>query len=248
MDLHHEYHFLLDGESSLNHHIRVEERPDIPSPTRKWNEYGDVLSRSGTMRKAMDAFDEISFELSCNFACDEYQFNDTWRKIKDWLLSDTSEREFQESYDLNWFYKVSKIEVSEIERVLWNGGQFKITITVDPFSYAISGEKWYEIEDIARNHYYKCEPLWKITNISTKLATCTISVNGKSFDVTNINVGETKYVDVEKKLTYAADTSNYYIRSGRYGQEEYLMLQNGYNSINCSSGFKVLVKPRWRSI
>lgn len=87
MDLHHEYHFLLDGESSLNHHIRVEERPGIPSPTRKWNEYGDVLSRSGTMRKAMDAFDEISFELSCNFACDEYQFNDTWRKIKDWLLS-----------------------------------------------------------------------------------------------------------------------------------------------------------------
>lgn len=247
-DLHHEYHFLLDGESSLKHHIRVEERPSIPAPSRKWNEYGDVLSRSGTMRKPMDAFSEVSFTINCNFVSDEYQFDNVWREIRGWLLSDASEKKFQNSYDLNWYKKISKIVVSDVDRILFNAGQFSITFTVDPYDYAISGDKWHSLEDVRLNHYYKCEPLWKITNNTSQKATCTITVNNKSFDVTDINAAETKYVDVERKLTYAVDTSNYYLRGGRYGQEEWLELQNGNNEITVTTGFSVSVMPRWRCV
>ncbi len=248
MDLHHEYHFLLDSDSSLNHHFHVASRPSIPAPARKWNEYSDVLSQSGTMRKAMDAFEEVSFSLSCNFIEDEYTFNDRWRKIRSWLLSDTSERKFQESYDLQWYRKVSKIEVSELSRTMYTLGEFTITITVDPYDYAVSGDSWCSIDDVKLNHYYKSEPLWQITNSGTSPATCTITVNDKAFEITDIKAGETKYVDVERRLTYSIDSQNYYLRAGRYGQEEWLMLQNGANSISVTDGFKVLVKPRWRNV
>lgn len=248
LKFYHEYHFLLDGDSSLNHHIRVEERPNIPSAKRKWNEYSDVLSRSGTMRKPMDAFEEITFKMPCNFIDDPYHLNDTFRHIRNWLLSTTAERKFQESYDLNWYRKLQKVELSDLERTLYQIGQFDIEFTIDPYDYAISGDKWYSVEDVKFNHWYKCEPLWKITNNKSSKASCSITVNDKTFEVTDIDSGDSKFVDVERKLTYATDTSSYFLRGGRYGQEEWLMLQNGFNSISFSDGFDIIVMPRWRNV
>ena len=254
-DLHHEYHFLLDGESSLKYFIRVEERPEIPSPKPRYKEYTDVLAKDGTTRKQMGTYEDIEFKMKCNFAADEYYFNDVWRKIKNWLLPNSAGRKFKQSYDNDWYYVVSKIEVSELSRVLFNGGQFTITFTVEPYVYSVSGDKWYDLndKDIHINNYATCQPLYQVINEGTENKNCIINLknsNGNNtFELLDVVAGQNRYIDTERKVTYykpAQSTDR--LRAGRNGEEEDLQLYTGINNFTVTDGFSVKIKPRWRSL
>lgn len=252
-DLHHEYHFLLDGESSLNHHIRVEKRPSIPSPSPRYKEYTDVLAKDGSTRKQTNTYDDITLKISCNFVADEYYFDDVWRSIKSWLLPNASGRIFKQSYDNDWYYKVTKIELSDLSRELYTGGMFEIYFTFEPYVFSVAGDKWYDLEDVRINNYVLCQPLYKIVNTGTENKSCTITLkNSKgtnTFELIDVIAGQNRYIDTERKVTYYWPSQDQdRLRAGRNGKEDDLQLYPGINDITATDGFEIKVKPRWRSL
>lgn len=253
-----EYHFLLDGDSSLNHGFHISTRSALQAPKPRYYEFDEVIARNGMLRKPMNTFDEVTIEFECNFACSGYEVNNRWRSIKQWLLGNTSKRKLTTSDDFEWFRYVSKIELSELKRGdLETTGEFTVTMTLDPFDYAISGQKWTNIEDIKYNPYYQCEPVYKVTLVYDKDKKITSSdflivVNDKSFKINYVYASSPVYIDTGLCVTYR------YIdeglgKVGHSGQESDLVLKNAMNTISYSTSnknatFKVEVMPRWRSI
>lgn len=253
-----EYHFLLDGDSSLNHGFHVSTRSALQAPKPRYYEFDEVISRNGMFRKPMNTFDETVMEFECNFACSGYEVNNRWRSIKQWLLGDTSKRKLTTSEDFEWFRYVSKIELSELDRGdLETTGEFKVAMTLEPFDYAISGQKWSKIEDIKYNPYYQCEPIYKVSLIYDKENGITssdikLTVNDYEFTVNKVYANYPVYIDTGLCITYRY-IDGAPVKVGHSGQESNLILKNAMNTIGYSTTtknatFEVEVMPRWRSI
>lgn len=246
-----EFHFLLDDESSLHHGFRIKSRCEIPAPSQKFYEYDDVLGRDGSIRTPTGTFSEMQIELECNFATDPDKINSKWRDIKTWLLGNTSKMKLIFSDDLDWFKKVSKIELSSLTRVGRLAGEFTITFTVDPFDYAIAGTKEYDINEVIYNPYWKCEPVYKVTrkDMSSK-SYFEIKVNGNdSVVLKNMIPSRSVYIDVPRRLVYTKnDKTGALSRYGRSGMEGDLMIKSKMNTIQYTDGYEIRVTPNWRSI
>ena len=111
--------------------------------------------------------------------------------------------------------------------------------TCEPVQYAVAGDEFLALSEVANNPYDLCHPVYKIIGEGV----CTLIVNGKVFTA---NVGQNAIIDSDRMLTYREDgTLQNTIVSGDYSD---LYLIAGDNTITATEGFDVTVKPRWGRI
>ena len=252
-----EYHFLVDDESSLKYGIRVSTASSQTVPSPKFYDYEDILGRNGQLSSFMETYENKQIIFDCNFANNKgktpQEWHNQYRKIKNWIMNANDKQKvhtLKQSDDLEWYMNILKVEISECKRTNYEVGSFSITYTVEPFSISVSGNKWYEVDEVKYNPYYLCSPVWRIKNLSSETKNFTIQVNdNKKFTVRSLHQGRNYYVDTDLQLTYfMMDGRDTKYPAGRSGLEEWLMLDSGVNKITCSDGFEVACMPRWRSL
>lgn len=251
-----EYHFLIDGTSSFSYGIRVATTASETVASAKYYDFEDVLGRDGSTTSFMGTYDDRQISFECSFVCDkkkipQFWYNQ-WRNIKRWIMETNGQSEthkLQISDDKEWYMNIVNASISECQRTAHEVGSFTITFTVEPFMWAVSGDKWQSIDDVKYNPYFKCYPLWKINNTSTSTKEFTIKLNDEhTFTINNCYTNRTYYIDTELQVTYMTDGAGNIIRAGRSGLEEWASLESGMNTIQVASGFDVTCKPRWRSL
>lgn len=251
VDVYDSFCFLIDGESSKKY-VDLTVPNEMTSPEPKFYEYDEVLGRDGSFITSMQTYSNQTKSYTVYFFENEkWQWGNRYRKLRDWIFSfnDNSIHELSESSDLQWFNKISKITISNLDRSKRWYSKCEIEFTLKPYDYAVSGQKWYSWDKVLHNPFYTCAPLWQITNTSNNINNFTLKVNGTSFVLNKVYPNETVYVDTDLVVTYQlkGDTR---IKRARSGEEESLCLGKGINTISFTpaSGFNVKIMPRWRSV
>lgn len=218
--------------------IFLKERPSIPVAKRRYKEY-DIPGRDGTLTETYEDYEPEEMELKFNFISkNESEWNTKAGQAKEWLMSGKKELSFSD--DLEHFYRVRKIELSEIERKTARVGGFSAKIYLESaLRYLLSGTRETDIASVKVNQNLLCHPIYKITGEGM----CTLTVNGKSMTA---NVGQNLTIDTELMLAYRKDgILNNTAVTGNY---EDLYLKPGENSISVSPGFGLKIIPNWRCL
>lgn len=243
------FHIYIDNEPSYNYiDLIVPKSMDTPQP--RFHEYDEVLGRNGRYRKSMNTFDEVKNTYEIYFLEEKrYEWGSQWRRIKNWLLSfnvDGKKHKFKESTDLEWFKYISKISIDSIDREVITVGKAEVTFIFDPFDYAVSGTKEYDINDVLFNPYWTCEPVFKVMRNGSH-SIFDIYINDNKFTIKNMLYEQPVYIDVPRRLTYHYSGSLISAHS-RAGQEEDCMMVPKMNRVRYTDGYKVKVIPNWRSV
>lgn len=251
-----EFHFLVDGVSSFSYGIRVSTASDETIPSPKYYDFDDVLGRDGSTTSFMGTYANKQITFDCSFVNDNRKIPQAWydqyRKIKSWIMGTNDQNEthkLQISDDKEWYMNIVDANISDCTRTNHEVGSFTVSFTVEPYSWAVAGDKWYSLDDVRYNPYAKCYPLWKIVNVGTTKKDCDIKINDEyTFTINNCYTNRNYYIDTDLQVTYMSDSSDNIIRAGRSGLEEWTILESGMNTIKTTSGFEITCKPRWRAL
>ncbi len=252
-----EYHFLIDDTSSFKFNIRVATASSEITASPKYYSFSDVLGRNGSTTTFMGTYENKQMTFECSFVDDRKSAPSFWynqyRKIKNWIMSANDKNETHKlrvSDDNEWYMNIVKAEISECKRTAHEVGSFTITFTLEPFSWAIAGDKWKPIKECYFNPYYKCAPIYRIKNNNVNASDFSIKVNNKkAVTVINCQTDRYYYIDSDLQITYSKPFEQEGIyRAGRTGLEEYTQLESGRNDVEVTDGFEVLCKTRWRSL
>lgn len=230
------YLISIDNVPCTAYGLYVVKRPSIPSSKRRYTEY-EVPGRDGKLYASLETYDDIEIVVTFNYITNKP--NDwfiAWRKAKQWLTNDKSNRRLNFSDDLECFRKIKKIEIGENSRESLKIGRFDVVFTVDPYDYLDIGIKQYPYQQIKNNRYTLSKPVYHIEGEGI----CTLSING--YDLV-ANVGQQLYIDTDLEIAYTAERLSNTSISGDYKR---LYLNHGYNEISVSNGFKLFVTPNWR--
>lgn len=234
MHLHNGYQFEFNDETSTEHNVVVESRPDIPIGVEDVD-FVTVSGRDTTITIRNGTYDDIKIKLECGFKVDD---PDQWgaqvRKIRQWLTG-SGKLTFSDSGET--FYKVKLIEIDKVEREGRKYGHFEAEFTCDAFEYVHAGTLEYDLDDVLYNPYSKCKPVYLITGTGT----CTLTVNGKTMTAT---VEGDVIIDTDLMLSYTSDGA--LVNTSVSGDYDGLWLKTGKNTISITSGFALKVVPNWR--
>lgn len=231
------YYFILDGQTSFNNGIVVTNRPDFPAPERNYNTY-DIPGRDGQLYEDLRTYNDIELEIECNFIDNPNRWHEHWRKVKKWLLK-SGTRKFQNCDDPDFYYVVKKIVIGTAERQIIQSAEFTITLTLDPWSYLVSGANQVSYNQITSNDYDTSKPIYYITGEGM----CTLTVNGNAVTA---NVGQNLTIDTYREICYRTDGTLQ--NTSINADYDKMFLLPGTNTITISSGFTCNVQPNWRVI
>lgn len=222
--------------------VHVKQRPNIPSPKERVT----VTPRSGgeDLHKHTGIYEDMQIEIEFSYK-DELNFNEVWRQFKKWLFR-YNDNKLRLSDDLDYFYKVCNVEISENARQeLWEFGGTTVTFLVKPHSYLMCGLRSIVIDNNSSyyNPYEKALPNYVIEGEGNLYLT----VNGNKVE---INVGQKVEVNTElKKCFKSNEMINLSLVTGSF---EDLYLQEGNNTFSWSvkSGkiTKVTIIPNLREL
>ena len=218
--------------------IFLKERLSVPTAKKRYKEY-DIPGRDGVLTETYEDYEPEEIELKFNFISkNEREWNARTTQAKEWLMS--SRKEISFSDDLEHFYRVRKIELSEIERKTARVGEFSAKVYLESaLRYLVSGTRETDAAGVKVNRNLPCHPIYKVTGEGM----CTLTVNKKSMTA---NVGQNLTIDTELMLAYRKDgTLNNTAVTGNY---EDLYLKSGENTISISSGFDLKIIPNWRCL
>lgn len=241
--------FYIDTESSWSmHQIYIEEgvTESIAEP-RFYEQKADSVN--GTYRQPYDTYDEVSYSVTCYFKAENHNWKAKLRKIKAWLFSfnDGNEHKLQFSDDLEWFKKLSKVEIDDCEYIGKDVGKFKITFTCEPFDYSIEGQYEHELSAVTYNMWSMCEPVYIIKMLDFE-KNQTLRINGNGFTIypQDFTRSDTIYLDVNLGFCHFEDGNM--VNRTYFTIKDDARLEHGLNTITATSGLEVKVIPNWRCI
>ncbi len=232
------YFISFNNKNSDELNLYVVKRPNIPSPKRRYEEV-EIDGRNGKLYRDKGTYEEIEISIDFNFCVvSPEEWNMKLREIKKWI-NNIENKKLKLSDDLSYFYKVNKVVLSDVERVLRRIGKFKLTFTCDPFMYLDIGleEKWKPL--YLFNNYEVSYPTYIIKGEGT----LTINLNGKK---AIFNIGGNLIINTELQLCYRNDGTMK--NSSMTGKYKDLILQKGDNNFTFTDGFDIRIIPNWRCL
>lgn len=227
----------FDGIMASSLKLLVKEYPEIPAPVERVEEK-EIPGRSGKLRIKSGTFEPTEIPVGFNYIGETRLWNEQWRKAKKWLAGEEKELSFMD--DPNFFYKISRVELSGNERLSRKIGNFTGTfITKDGLSYMRSGKQEMDIENAKYNPGILSHPEYIITGDGV----CTLTVNGKTMQ---INVSGDITINTDLMISYRSDKTQQ--NTSVKGKYEDLYLKEGKNDISITDGFTCKIKPNWRCL
>ncbi len=215
--------------------VFAKERPSIPAAKRVYKEI-EVPGVDGTYLQDEGRFESTEISIPMNYIGPEDKWFKRWRGIQRWLSGTNGELILSDNP--NYYYRISRVNLSDNEHKGRRVGDFTATfITKDGLEYLRSGKEKYDPKDLSWNPGEVSFPDYFISGVGT----CTISVNGKAFEV---KMNGSIVLDTERRLIYLPDKT--IVNNIGKGCFENLYLQPGQNDISVSKGFDVKVIPYWR--
>lgn len=233
------YHMFLNDECSEALRLYVVKRPDVPSPQKRYNEKG-LPGRDGKLYEDTGYYEDITISVELNYMTSPDNWNNVWRMAKRWLLTSVGKR-LSFSDDRSVYYRIKKVEVSTNARNSLRIGRFTVSLTLDPYTYLLSGIQLYDPQQIKDNPYEETTPVYFIKGEGV----CTLTVNGHAIKA---NVGQNLTIDTYRRIAYRSDgTLHNTAISGNY---EDMLLIEGENKISISepAKFTLTIQPNWRCI
>lgn len=237
------FHIIYNNKSNKELGISVVKRNNIPCPSLKLLETNNVFEDSIKSRN-FNTFEPVVFNLEINFITKEEDFTKKTREIKRWLLG-SGDKKLKFSDDLEYYYKVLKIEIGEIERVSKRKGLLSIQFTCDPYSFVVNGLNKVILNNSNTifNSYMESNPIYIIKGIGTT----TLNVNGNAFEITLL-ANKDLYINTELNILH--DTDKNVFNYNTKGEFKTLKLREGNNTITLTGGtieyFEII--PNWRTL
>lgn len=217
--------------------VFVAHRPNIPSPQPQYTALS-IPGRDGSVVHKDGSYDDISIDIVFHFATKPFEWQDTARAMRNWLLCDSDPRLILAD-DGEWFYKVKLVTISDISRELAAVGKATATFLCEPHKYLVQGTVPRESNLCRYNSWATCHPVYCIQASGA----CRLTVNGS----VDINHTGTIYLDSDLMIAYDTDGKN--LNACVSGDYESLWLKPGYNTI-IATGFGSIgnIVPNWRAI
>nr|DAV95486.1 MAG TPA: distal tail protein [Caudoviricetes sp.] len=217
--------------------IEVIKRPTIPLPIKKYKEI-EVEGSNGNYYIDTEAYENIEFFIDCNFIeCDLDYTREQFRSIQNWLNESIEEdNRLILSDDFEYFYKVKKVEISNISyENVYEIQSFQINFTVEGLKYWINTRE-VQLNSTYRNRGIITKPIYRITGTGN----CNFVINGITVNCTNITNG--LIIDVKNNKILNADGTRA-IGKTNIKNMKLLYLKKGINNFSWSNGFNVYIKP-----
>lgn len=231
------YFVIYNGKTNTEAGISVRHRPDMPTPAREY-EIIKIEGRDGDLYEDKGTFEDITIEVAFNFGSEPDDWNERLRKVKQWLYSD-GDRRLILSDDMDYFYNVKMVNISDTERRIKRIGRFTVKFICEPYAYIKSGTQTLGLENVLVNKWQQADPIYFIYGSGE----AKLTVNGKTINAT---VDRKLTIDTKLGLSYTAEnTINNTVISGNY---EDMKLQQGDNTFSINKGFEVYIQPNWRCI
>lgn len=232
------FFFKYNGQMNTEYDVMVVKRPDIPSPKKKYSTFS-IDGRDGDLYEEDGTYEDIDILLQMNFKGEPDDWNEKLRRIRRWL-NNTTNNKLVFSDDMDYFYKVKKVSISDTKRSKKRAGRFDITFTCDPYTYLADGESLItDISNVIVNLWEISKPIYYIFG-NGKMS---LNINGKNV---TMNVQQALTVDTQMRLCYGA--GNFLQNTAIYGDYDSLFFYPGENNISFTDGFEVQIRPNWRSI
>lgn len=213
--------------------IMVRERPSIPGPGLKYEQY-EIPNKDGVLFVHDDVVEDIPINVTFSIA-EKEEYQEKLRLVRKWLLS-KGDNILKLSDDPYYFYKVKTTKIKSITRSGRKIGVIEVSFICEGCQYSIEGQQ----ETTAFNLYndgYIAHPVYKIEGEGE----CTLTVNGKTVKA---NVGQNLTIDTDRMLAYRTDGTMQ--NTALTGDYEDLYLMEGENKISITSGFSLKIIPNWR--
>lgn len=231
------YNLEYAGASGKEYNIEIMERPNIPSPVIRDNEI-QVPGCDGVLYSCEGTVEDIEIPVTMNFVVEPWEWFERTRTIKAWLLQKRGEKlRFED--DMEYFYRVKKVELSEFEREQRKIGRFTATFFCNGYHYLESGDREYIKEEVLYNPCCTSHPTYIIKGEGL----CTLTVNGIAVKV---NVGQNVTINTDRMITYREDKTM--ANTALAGDYEDLYLNPGSNEIEITKGFEMKIIPCWRCL
>lgn len=229
------FYIVLDNINSNTQGFVITKRPDISAPVPNYQSW-EVPMRDGSLYERLGTYDDIEITIECNYITEPTNWHTEWRKIKKYFL--TTRQKLQFSDDLDYYYRIKKIELGTSEREFSQSGEFEVTVTVAPYEYLTDGLNAKTIDQVLNNPYALSYPTYTITGEGV----CTLTVNGYAAE---LNIGQNLTINTDLQISYKSDLENQPNIDIDYSK---LVLIEGTNTISVSEGFTLSIVPNWREL
>ena len=214
------FNVTFNNSDSFNLGIKAIKRHSVPIPSFKYKE-DKAEGIDGCYITEYENVEDIEITISFNFLYvnDDY-FNYKKRLIKNWLRK-VKDNKLSFSDDEDCYYKVKRLEVSNIEREI-GLAYFEVKFICEGYEYFAHGCSEIKINKnhIVFNTGIKSFPILRVIGEGNT----TITFNDKSF---SLNIGQEVIVDSEEELCYKDGRIVTNIMSGKFPY-----LEEGENKIN----------------
>lgn len=217
-------------------------RPSIPSAYEVVNTF-TVPGRDGSLNIRDGTVEDITITVDFSFTA----YPDTWHEmayaIRDWLSGHVnSTLRFSDLPGI--FYKVKRVELSDVSRTHKKVGAVTVAFVCDGYQYLDAGLVAIPAGTIS-NPFATAHPTYTITGNGT----CTLTVGGKSVTAT---VSQNLTIDTDRMMAYRLDSgrgiiNNTALTMGNYSYRS-LWLPRGNTTVSASSGFTLNIVPNWRRL
>ena len=219
--------------------ISIVKRPNIPIPDKNINLI-ELEGRDGSLVEDLETYKDIEINIECNFI-DLRNTNNKAREISYWI-NESSDKKLFFSDDMDHYFKVLMVKVSDIQRQLRVKGTFTLTFICQPFRYLVDNDL---ITITSTSNIYSPEltydsrPLIKIYGSGD----VTFTVNGSNIILKSI----TSHIILNSEIQEAYSDTFENLNNKMLG--EFPVLKNGINSISwVGTVTKVEITPNWRCL
>lgn len=213
--------------------IMVRERPGIPGPELKCDQY-EIPNKDGVLFVYDDVVEDITINVTFSIA-EKEEYQEKLRLVRKWLLS-REDNILKLSDDPHYFYKVKTTKIKSATRSGRKIGAIEVGFVCEGYQYSDEGQQ----EITASNLYndgYITHPIYKVEGEGE----CTLTVNGKAVKA---NVGQNLTIDTDRMIAYRTDGTMQ--NTSLTGDYEDLYLIEGENKVSITSGFVLKIIPNWR--
>ena len=224
---------IINNQNTKNLGFALVGRPSIASAEKKY-ETTEVEGRDGTLTRFL-GYEDLKFTLNFNILF-QSDIKQKLREIKG-LLSGAKTLAFDDSP--NFFYKVKRAQISDVETIIKSSGVFSVEFICDPFEFESSSVLEYIKPSnliIRNNTSYFSQPIIKIhgqDNIK-------LFVNDELVEIKQINEGIV--IDSEmQEAYYNSDNMNHQMTGS------FPIFGIGENKIRTEGNIdKIEILPNWR--
>lgn len=231
------FFIIYNGKMDREKGIYVRSRPSMPAPKREYEKI-KVEGMDGELYEDKETYEDIEIDIEFNFLTEPEEWQEQFRTVKRWLYSKTDCRLIM-SDDRGYYYNVKNVEIETAERVAKRIGKFTAKFICEGYAYKREGRNIENLGSKLLNKYEKTYPVYYIYGSGE----VEINANGKTVKAL---VDEKLTIDTKLKLCYNGNKE--IENTAMTGDYEYLALIEGENVFTYTDGFKVMIKPNWRSV